>query len=138
MDAKIKDRLIKCLMLTTSEADGEALNAIRMANTMLKKLNLSWEQLLASGGHRVDPDVQRRSDSAARAWEEMRRQAEAQARQQRAYAEEQQRKHQEWQNRQRAYGANTGQRRGRASAQDDFGTAQQGYSKPDWDKIFGV
>lgn len=43
-----KQRLIKILNLTTSDADGECLNAIRMANKLLKKENLTWDQVLSS------------------------------------------------------------------------------------------
>lgn len=36
------DKLIKLLMLTTSNVDAEALSAIRMANLILKKQGLTW------------------------------------------------------------------------------------------------
>lgn len=39
-------RLTKLLALTASDSDGEALNAIRAANALLKKHNLSWCQVI--------------------------------------------------------------------------------------------
>ena len=47
MDAKTKTILIKMLGMTTSKHDGEALVAIRKANSILAENNLSWEQLLS-------------------------------------------------------------------------------------------
>lgn len=41
-----KNRLIKFMMLTTSDQDGEALNALRRANKMLKEAKINWEELL--------------------------------------------------------------------------------------------
>lgn len=40
------DLIIKLLRMTESSTDGEALNAIRMANAQLRKTSLSWEDLL--------------------------------------------------------------------------------------------
>lgn len=40
------DLLIKVLGMTTSSADGEALSAVRRANSMLKSAAISWETLL--------------------------------------------------------------------------------------------
>lgn len=42
--------LVKCLELTQSDHDGEALNAIRKANQLLKKSNLTWTALLNGHG----------------------------------------------------------------------------------------
>lgn len=42
-----RDKLIKLLMLSTSDCDPEALSAIRMANNLLKKSNTSWERIFA-------------------------------------------------------------------------------------------
>ncbi len=42
-----KDRLTKLLMMTTSPNDGEALNAIRMANEILVTAKVTWAELLA-------------------------------------------------------------------------------------------
>lgn len=42
----MKDKLIKFMMLTQSENDGEALNAMRMANKILKKENKTWVDVL--------------------------------------------------------------------------------------------
>lgn len=42
----IREKLTKLLNLTTSDNDGEALTAIRMANNIVKKNGLSWECLL--------------------------------------------------------------------------------------------
>lgn len=47
MDMK---RLVMLMGMTTSEHDGEALNALRMANRMLRAANKSWSDLL--GGAR--------------------------------------------------------------------------------------
>lgn len=46
-----KERLIKLLMMTTSDNDGEALNAMRMANKMVKSSGLGWEDLLNTARH---------------------------------------------------------------------------------------
>jgi hypothetical protein len=40
------DRLQKLMNMTTSENDGEALNAIRRANDLLKKNGKSWEDFI--------------------------------------------------------------------------------------------
>jgi hypothetical protein len=45
-----KDRLSKLMMMTTSENDGEALVALRMANKLLQRATVNWEQLLTGGG----------------------------------------------------------------------------------------
>ena len=37
---------LKLMSLTTSSFDGEALNAIRMANAVLARTNQTWEDLL--------------------------------------------------------------------------------------------
>jgi len=44
MDDLIK--LVKILAYTTSANDNEALNACRRANTLMKSMNLTWEQLI--------------------------------------------------------------------------------------------
>lgn len=44
MDDLIK--LVKILAYTTSANDNEALNACRRANTLMKSMNLTWEQLM--------------------------------------------------------------------------------------------
>jgi hypothetical protein len=41
-----RDRLIKLLNMTTSENDGEALNAIRLANKELEKEKTTWKAVL--------------------------------------------------------------------------------------------
>jgi len=38
-------KLAKLLMLTTSDSDGEALNAVRAANVILKKAKKNWEEV---------------------------------------------------------------------------------------------
>lgn len=48
MDAKTKTILIKMLGMTGSKHDGEALVAIRKANSILAENNLSWDELLSS------------------------------------------------------------------------------------------
>lgn len=40
------EKLIKFMGMTGSSADGEALNAMRLANNMLMRSNLSWEEIL--------------------------------------------------------------------------------------------
>jgi len=42
------EKFIKLMMMTTSSHDGECLNAIRMANAELAKINNNWEDLLRS------------------------------------------------------------------------------------------
>lgn len=42
----LSERLVKLLNLTTSENDGEALNAIRAANNLIRKNGLRWDVLL--------------------------------------------------------------------------------------------
>lgn len=42
------EKFTKVLGLTTSPADGEALNAIRIANKMLREANLSWTQIITT------------------------------------------------------------------------------------------
>ena len=41
-----RGKLTKLLMLTTSDFDGEALSAIRMANSILKKEKLNWADII--------------------------------------------------------------------------------------------
>jgi hypothetical protein len=43
-----KARLIKLLAMTTSTNDGEALNAMRMANAMIKAANKTWAEVLVT------------------------------------------------------------------------------------------
>lgn len=43
------DRFLKLMRLTTSNRDGEALNAIRLANKMLKENNMQWDDIIGSG-----------------------------------------------------------------------------------------
>ncbi len=40
------DRFIKLMLMSTSSHDGECLNAIRMANAEMSKLNVNWEQMI--------------------------------------------------------------------------------------------
>src|SRR6267378_1741865 len=40
------DTLIKVLLMTTASNDGEALNAIRRANALLRNASLDWDKLL--------------------------------------------------------------------------------------------
>ncbi len=48
MDNEAREKLAKLLMLTRSESDGEALNAIRIANTFIDKHKLTWQQVLTT------------------------------------------------------------------------------------------
>jgi hypothetical protein len=43
--------LIKLMMMTTSDHDGEALNALRIANAILAKANSNWDDLLRKKLH---------------------------------------------------------------------------------------
>lgn len=52
---------LKLMNLTTSSFDGEALNAIRMANSVLNSMNQTWEDLLHQKIVMIAPPV----DSAA-------------------------------------------------------------------------
>ena len=70
------EKFTKVLGLTTSPADGEALNAIRIANKMLREANLSWAQIITTSptlrpGERV---VYKRDENPAyqrgRSWAE--------------------------------------------------------------------
>lgn len=47
MDNKSRERLVKLLSLTQSSNDNESLSAIRMCNSTLKKMNLTWDQVLS-------------------------------------------------------------------------------------------
>ncbi len=76
MDSKTIDRLLKLLALTTSEADGEALNAIRMANALLKKNNLQWADILAVKGGKAPVGVA--GQSSYEVWQDLVRRAQAQ------------------------------------------------------------
>lgn len=42
------DQLLKILSLSQSDSDGEALNAIRMANSKLKAAGLTWQDIVNS------------------------------------------------------------------------------------------
>ena len=46
MDSNLMNKLVKCLELTASEHDGEALNAIRKANNLRMTLKKSWHEIL--------------------------------------------------------------------------------------------
>lgn len=46
LEQKTQERLVKFLELTRSDSDGEALSAMRRANELLKKVNLTWTDLL--------------------------------------------------------------------------------------------
>lgn len=48
MDNQAREKLAKLLMLTRSDSEGEALNAIRIANTFIDKHNMTWQQVLAT------------------------------------------------------------------------------------------
>lgn len=42
------EQLVKILNLTQSDADGEALTAIRLANKKIKEVGLSWDKLISA------------------------------------------------------------------------------------------
>lgn len=48
------DRFTKLMMLTTSDSDGEAVNALRVANKMLRAGGLNWEAFIAGRSQRDD------------------------------------------------------------------------------------
>lgn len=54
----LDEKIVKLLMLTTSENDGEALSAIRKANLILKKTNRTWLELLVE--EKADTEQPRR------------------------------------------------------------------------------
>lgn len=71
-------RLINIMMRTTSDQDGEALNAMRMANAMLTRVGKNWEEVLSGKvvvinvgaappdhSHLVPPSKRRRPGSGA-------------------------------------------------------------------------
>ena len=136
MDAKTREKMVKCLELTRSDSDGEALNAIRMANRLREKMGVSWEQLLdgAGAGSSRSPfdDLRRAAEEARRrAADEERARQWQQARQAQAARERREKEAQEraWRQQQERY------RRTRPS--DDFGHSE--YRKPkDWNDVWGV
>ncbi len=46
MQAPKFEKFIKLMKMTTSPSEGEALNAIRMANSLLLEANLDWDDFL--------------------------------------------------------------------------------------------
>lgn len=46
MNLKKFELFIKLMKMTSSSNDGEALNALRKANSILDEVNISWEELL--------------------------------------------------------------------------------------------
>jgi hypothetical protein len=72
MDAKTKEKLLKLLALTDSTSDGEAGNAMRAANALLKRHGLSWGDIITD---RATPNLFYNKE----AFDELRRRAEAQA-----------------------------------------------------------
>lgn len=48
MKPKDRERLINLLGMTGSDQDGEALNAMRMANVLVKKLGLTWDKVVGA------------------------------------------------------------------------------------------
>lgn len=49
-EMEVPAKFIKLMMMTTSENDGEALNALRMANAQLAAANINWEEFLTLVG----------------------------------------------------------------------------------------
>ena len=63
------ERLVKILRRTESSADGEALNAVRMANRMVKEAGKTWEDVLLRGSSnstQASPRSYGRSDQSFR------------------------------------------------------------------------
>lgn len=48
LPAESMERLSRLLAMTTSNHDGEALNAIRMANALLKKQGRTWDEIFVT------------------------------------------------------------------------------------------
>lgn len=46
----MKEKILKLLQQTTTDSDNEALNAIRMANAILKKKDLHWDEFFSTPG----------------------------------------------------------------------------------------
>ncbi len=46
MQAPKFEKFIKLMMMTTSPNEGECLNAVRMANSLLMEANLNWDDFL--------------------------------------------------------------------------------------------
>lgn len=59
-----KARLTKLLAMTTSDNDGEALNAMRMANALIKAADKTWADVLSNGGTTINIAVQRAQPAA--------------------------------------------------------------------------
>ena len=108
MEAVVIDRtrLSKLMNLTTSDSDGEALNALRKANELLTKHKLTWSEILLKAGAATDNGFsQRARGSTARGYdpkkeEEVKRQQEwaERAKQQKEQQAEAQREHdRKWQ-----------------------------------------
>lgn len=60
------DQFVKLMMMTTSTHDGEVLNAIRMANSMLASTNQNWDELLHSKVRMEAPSSSRPQASGKR------------------------------------------------------------------------
>jgi len=58
--------LIKLLAMTTSPNDGEALNAVRMANAALARHNANWDEVLRGKVPMVDVDPFAKAPSIGR------------------------------------------------------------------------
>jgi hypothetical protein len=62
-------RLIQLLGMTDSQHDSEALNAIRLANKLLKEANVTWEQLLnAATSHSAAQSQQAQAKPKRETW----------------------------------------------------------------------
>lgn len=57
-----KEKLLKVLQLTQSDSDGEALNAIRIANQLLKNAGLAWNDVILAAQKTRDDPVTQSSD----------------------------------------------------------------------------
>lgn len=67
MDETKKTQLIKFLGMTGSKHDGEALNAVRIANRLLGSLGITWEEVFRkdiAGGRYSDEDLQKTANDA--------------------------------------------------------------------------
>ena len=64
-------KLVKLLNLSDSSNDGEALNSIRFANSLLKKDKLTWSQLIQSVKPQSEPFKQHKQNTYSQSVDEI-------------------------------------------------------------------
>lgn len=67
-DDKRRDRLLKCLWLTTSPVEGEALAAVRKVNDLMRDMGLTWNDAFASAKTSTPANAQEDDDED---WEDV-------------------------------------------------------------------